>query len=287
MLPKTDIILNPFKHKYGVKDFFEHFSLKIKSPSISFLQEILNCYTAFPYENISKIIKLNEKNKSNELIRLPEEIINDHKNFNLGGTCFSLTFFLQSILTLHGFKCYPVMANMRNRPNVHCVLIVILNNSKYLVDPGYLLTLPVELKFNKPIICSTSYSNIELIFNRKDKHFHLYTSDRIQKKWRYCFQDRSVSSENFLRFWENSFYQGTMHGICLNQIRGNEMFYIHNDYFQITSIKGKQKTRIKENYHSIIREIFSISPELVEQAQAAISGNIKIKKPISFFESNE
>ena len=104
--------LDPLKHTNSAEEFLDYFHLPSKKAKLDHLQVILQHFAKIPYENISKIIKLNDHWNQPE-IRLPEEVIKDHITRNLGGTCFSLTYFLQTILWQSEFECYPVMADMR------------------------------------------------------------------------------------------------------------------------------------------------------------------------------
>jgi arylamine N-acetyltransferase len=272
------IILDPGSHGESVQGFLRFFDLPDKDPSTAYLEQILTFYARLPYENISKIIKLRKDFTSPERLRLPEEVMDDHARFHLGGTCFSLTFFLQSILTLQGFSCYPVMADMRNRPNVHCALIVLLNGARYLVDPGYLLTRPMEIHPDKPRLYRTEHTGVELMFNVQKQKYHLLTFDRQQSKWRYCFVDRPTPADEFLRHWQASFVQGTMHGICLTRVSDQGIIYLHKDYLQVSNNEGREKRKIKQNYHVVISDLFSIAPEWVEQALAAIPENMALER---------
>ncbi len=259
----------PHYQQNSSKKFLSHFKLISQKSDILFLREILHHFSKIPYENISKIIKFNKYANFEERVRLPEEIIEDHKKYGLGGTCFSLTYYLQMILTQNGFKCYPITADMLNRPNEHCALIVNLNDNKFLVDPGYLLTEPVQLIRGSNIIKSL-INPIELEYDDLDEVYNVYSFDGIYKKWRYSFEDSRLSEEEFQEYWQASFFKGTMKGICLNQIKDGKMMYVHNDYFKITSLKGKEKSRIKENYIASVHNIFGITSELIEQAQALL-----------------
>ncbi len=281
------ISINPDDHGIAVKRFIQYFDLKPNKPEIEYLQTILQHFSSLPYENISKIVKLSNDFTSNERIRLPEEVMDDHAHYHLGGTCFSLTFFLQSILMDQGFHCYPVIGSMHNRPNAHCALVVNLKKKQYLVDPGYLLTTPMELNKDRPRIYKTPQSGVELVFNQNNEHYFLCTFDRNQSKWRYYFQNKPVSFNMFLQFWYDSFYKSSMHGICMTKIRNNGLVYLHKDLLQISNYDGKQKQRIKNNYHQIVQEIFGIEPQLVEKALYAIKVNVEQQKHLGLFQKNE
>jgi len=281
------IIIDPAKHKHAVQRFLNYNNIKSATPALSCLEELLTHYADLPYENISKIVKLHNDFTSPGRLRLPEEIMDDFERYHLGGTCFSLTFFLQSILTVQGFQCYPVIASMRNRPNAHCAMIVLLDRKKYLIDPGYLLTKPMECHKDHPRVYRTPHSGVELIFNRNNEHFFLRTFDRQQSKWRYYFRDDPVPPDLFLSYWYESFYKSTMHDICLTRIRNDGLVYMHKDLLQITTFDGKQKEKVKQNYHAIVHKIFGIDPQFVEQAMAAINDNIKNQKQLGLFQKNE
>ena len=210
--------LDPQHHTDGFRAFMDYFELPHKKPALFVLKEIIEQFSTIPYENISKIIKLNNLWDAETKIRFPEEIIDDHISSRLGGTCFSLTFFLQTILTLSGFTCYPVMADMRAGRNIHCCVIVILEGSKYLVDPGYVLHQPMEIHPEKPRLYRTEFNGVELRRDTDSGFYNLYTFDEKEIKWRYRFQDRPTPPEEFLKHWYDSFWKPTLHGILLTKV---------------------------------------------------------------------
>ena len=281
------ILVNPEEHRAAVLQFLDFYHITQKSPALAFLGEILEKYTHLPYENISKIIKLNQDFLSLNRIRLPEQVINEHEQYRFGGTCFSLTFYLESILKTLGFICYPVMADMRNQRNIHCALIVLLERKKYLVDPGYLLTRPMEIHPDMPRLYRTKHTGVELRFDKNDERYHLYTFDQTQTKWRYRFRDCPVSHRDFLMFWQESFFKSTMHSIVMTKIKEDGMIYLHNDYLKISSIAGQHKQRLKSNYLTVIQDVFGIDPQLVEQAQEALSRNMALERKFHIFTAKE
>lgn len=279
----TRLLLDPLKHGDGVRHFMDFFSLHQKKPEAAFLQEIIERFSSLPYENISKIIKLNGFWESETKIRLPEEIIDDHITSHLGGTCFSLTFFLHTILTLNGFICYPVMADMRAGRNIHCCLIAILSEAKYLIDPGYLLHQLMEINLEKPRLYRTEFAGVELRFDPKTGHYNLFTFDEHEMKWRYRFQDRPTPSREFLQHWYASFWKPTLHGILLTKVTKEGLIYVHKTFMRETTFEGKRNINIKRNYHAAIRDTFSIDPQLVEQAQAALKENLTRERELGLF----
>ena len=263
------LTLDPLNHRESVRQFLDFYHIKEEPPSLAFLGDILTHYAKLPYENISKIVKLHKNYIAADRIRLPDDVINDHAAHHLGGTCFSLTFTLQAILSEMNFLCYPFIAHMRNRPNAHCALIILLNGKKYLVDPGYLLNKPMELCKDSARLYRTEHTGVQLVYNQDDEYFNVFTFDRTNRTWRYQFLDTPLSMDKFLHYWWASFYWSGMRGICLTQVTRDGMVYVHNDYVQVQNLQGKQKGHV-EDIHRLVKETFNISPEWIERAQAAI-----------------
>ena len=277
------VILDPSGHREAAGYFTKFFSVTEKPPDLDFLKEILFHFSGFPYENISKIIKHHRHFGEMGKIRLPCEVMEDHAEHRLGGTCFSLTYFLQTILTHLGFGCYPVMADMRWGKSVHCALVVCLSSERYLVDPGYLLNQPMEISAERPRLYKTEFSGVELVFRPEREEVDLYTFDETQTKWRYRFRDRPVPQEEFLDHWLSSFTWNSMHGLCLTKVEKGRMIYVHKTYMRETSFGERKNTNIKRNYRATIRRVFGIDPELVSQALAALEANMKRERELGLW----
>jgi len=279
------IYLLPEKHGDSVRYFLEFFKLPATRPDLQTLRQILEKFATIPYENISKIIKLSHSWEAEQKIRLPEEVMNDHANFRLGGTCFSLTYFLETILLHSGFQCYPVMADMKAGKNIHSAIIVLFGAKKYLVDPGYLLNIPLEINPRQPRIYRTPTTGVELNFNAELGCYQLYTFNREKMTWRYNFVDRPCPPDEFLRHWQASFTKPSMHGICLTKIQSDGYIFIHKNFMRQTTFAAKKNFNIKHNYHETIRHIFGIDPQLVEQAQAALEMNLAKERELGIFKA--
>lgn len=271
--------LDTDRHMDSVRGFFDYFRMPTRPPGLIFLQTILQKFAKLPYENISKIIKLNQNwDCPQNRIRLPEEVFAQHVEHRLGGTCFSLTFYLQTILAQRGFTCYPVMADMRAGRNIHCCLIVIVDQVKYLVDPGYLLTQPMEIRPGKMKIYRNEFSGIELQFDAATNWYHLYTFNKEKTTWRYRFCDRPVPPEEFLRHWQASFNWNSMHHICLTRVHKNGLLFVRETFMRETTFAGKRNFNIRKNYHQAIFEHFGIDKQVIEQAQEALGDNLLEEK---------
>jgi len=283
LIKKNNIILQPEAHPQMVHLFLSHFQLSATRPDLIYLQQIVEKFTSIPYENISKIIKLSQHWGDGFQIRLPDEVLEEHLSKHLGGTCFSLTFMLQSILTQQGFICYPVMAHMRAGLNIHCALIVVIDNTHYLVDPGYVLNQPVAIK---PLTRRThlrEFGGVEIQFDPESGDYHLFTFDRKELKWRYRFQDRACSNEEFLQHWLSSFTKPMMHGLCLTKVTKSGLIYIHKNHLRQITFSEKKNFKLKHNLHETIHTIFGIDKNLIEWAQAAVDLNMAKEVELGIF----
>ena len=102
-------------------------------------------------------------------------------------------------------------------------------------------------------------------------------------KWRYRFQDRPTPSQEFLQHWYASFWKPTLHGILLTKVTKEGLIYVHKTFMRETTFEGKRNINIKRNYHAAIRDTFSIDPQLVEQAQAALKENLARERDLGLF----
>ncbi len=270
----TDIF-DPRRHLPGIQRFLSHFSLAPSRPSCESLQQIIAAFSQLPYENLSKIIKFNRHSENQwARLRLPEEVMEDHLHYRTGGTCFSLTVFLHSILQHHGCACYIVMGDMKAGRNLHCALVVLLEGEKYLVDPGYVLRRPMALDPAKPRLYHHEGNGVEIRFDPAAQSYDLFTFTRTEIKWRYRFMDQPTPAEDFLAHWQASFQRNSMHGLCLTRVHEDELIFILKDFMRITSPAGKRNLNLKRNLHHAINEVFGIAPEYVEQALAALQENM-------------
>jgi arylamine N-acetyltransferase len=270
---------DPASHAEAVRLFAAYFKLRPANPSLRHLCKLLRCFSEIPYENISKIIRLQANLRHRACrIRLPSDVITDHIEHRLGGTCFSLTFFLQAILQHYGYVSYSVMADMRAGTNSHCCLIAILDAVKYLIDPGYLLTRPMAINPFKPLLYRTEYAGVELRFDAGVNSYDLFTCNGSERKWRYRFTDRPVSGEAFFQHWLDSFDWNSMHNLCLTKVREDGLLYLRKDFMRETTCAGKTNIDVKRNLHAAIQSHFGIEKQLVEQAQAALAANLDWKK---------
>lgn len=133
-------------HPEAVKRFLKTNNIEKESgPSLIFLEKLGKAFQKMPYENLTKLIRSHTIGDTESRIRLPELLFDEFLRYGTGGTCFSMTYFLQTILRSCGFDTYPVMADRPLAPNTHCASIVRIGSKKYLLDPGFMIDRQLEL----------------------------------------------------------------------------------------------------------------------------------------------
>ncbi len=247
--------------------YFRHFKLTGGEPGLNLLRAVVSSFANIPYENLTKIIRKFTVERPEERPRRPEEVVKEFIEHHTGGTCFSLTCCLGSILAGAGVTCYPVMADMK-RPNIHCALLVLIGGRRYLVDPGYLLGEPVELT-GEPVRLTTSFGLVELR-PRGNTRYDLYTIAGSEMKWRYRVRTEPVSPALFRRFWQESFSLPMMNSLQLTRLSGNGHLYIRNHHLRLRRNDRKINENIRLELESRIETEFGIPPGITAQARELI-----------------
>lgn len=246
-------------------EFLEHFDISLNQSAEKILIEVLRVFSQIPYENVSKLNRLSDYSiEDHRILRLPDQVWTEYRNHSLGGTCFSLTYFLQCILDYCKISCYPVTADMKWGQNVHCGLSVVINNQSYWCDPGYLLTEPLLLNKTKKKFYRTESRGICLDF--ADDIYHLSTFTGNQINWRYKFENKVCPQDKFIHHWLDSFKMPSMNGICLSRQNTDGMLYVHNNYFREVSNAGVKKQRKEFGWISDIESSFGISSKFLTAA---------------------
>lgn len=261
-------------HELAAKSFLDSANLNASYPSIGHVAEISQNFSNIPYENLSKIIKFSQSGGEISF-RMPEEVIDDYSQWKLGGTCFSLTFYLMEILRFCGYECGPVMGDMNWGENTHSAVVLHFNSEKYLIDPGYMIHRPLLLSKDTVLRHTAPHAGIEIRFREEVGRYDLFTFRKGNYTWRYRFISEPVSLENFSRFWTESFFKPTLYGICLTKIDEQGMVYVHNNYTKLTNKTLSKRINDRNATEQIIREQFGIPMRFVEEARLSLE---KIRK---------
>jgi arylamine N-acetyltransferase len=171
------------------KQFIDQYSnileMDFARPSRDELIRIIRSHLyRIPFENISKRYRFNRYGTRG--ITVGSEFLSAIKEYNFGGTCYSLNYNLNLLLNNLGYVVRLCGAKMK-RENSHMVNIVTIENREYLVDVGYSapFLMPIPLDADQDVVLdsiSGTYKLLkkdqrgyaQLIFERKGKKDHGY-----------------------------------------------------------------------------------------------------------------
>ena len=246
--------------------FASRAQVRLGGRGLACLRDLAAGFAEIPYENISKIIKSAASTGACDALRLPTEVMTDHIERGLGGTCFSLTFLLERMLKALGFDCYKVMADMNSGRNVHCLVVVRDSGARYIIDPGYALYQVLQMPSQGTCRVECPHASVEV--ERTDEgQYSLWTRDRSGRKWRYRFRDQPVKDSEFERHWIASFGKPTLRNICLTKMTSGGHIYLRKDFFKFTSRDGISKRRLKHDIETFIQQEFGIDGQWTEIAR--------------------
>ncbi len=254
----------------GVKLFLQHSEIVPKEPDTRLLCEILKHFSVFPYENMTKILKLEDRKSVHDPRRLPLEIIEDYLAMGTGGTCYSLTYFLKAILEYCGFTCYPASANMPYGEDMHCALITIVDGCKYLCDPGYLLREPLLIPHSGSLVYNTAVNQLVLQRVTATNEIRLHVIRKGISKLRYVLKDVPLDAAEFDRLWMRSFDFRLMSSLVITKGCRDGQLFLHNQRMQVITAESRKIQKIKSNYASVIAEWFHLPKHLIERARQVV-----------------
>ena len=259
-------LIDPASFEKETFAFLERFDFNGRKPSLEHIAEVSRFFSKLPYENISKILKRDQAPETNRL-RLPDEVTHDHMAWHLGGTCFSLTYFLCGIYTLLGYKTQPLICHLNWGENTHSAVAIQFAGSRYLVDPGYMIFRPLPLKKSSIEARLSTDTGISLRFDGDADEYAVYTYRKGQFVRRYRFIDQPVPWSQYSNFWEDSFQLPGMDDLTLTRVEGQEMIFVQGDFIKITSPESIEKFREVDLAEKMIQERFGIPLEKLEEAR--------------------
>ena len=120
--------------------------------------DLCNQISNITYENLTKIIRLEQTGSATGARKLDDSDQNDIDSWMGGGTCFSMTWHLYQALTDMGLKPRLVMGHKRKERNIHCALILPdPDNSR---EPSVMSDAFNHLSSNTPYLKATEGSDL-------------------------------------------------------------------------------------------------------------------------------
>jgi len=260
---------HPASFEKETLSFLEAFRYEGPRTSIEHIAAVARFFSRLPYENLSKILK-KASTRGDARLRFPDEVNHDHERFHLGGTCFSLTYFLCGIYTILGYQAEPVIAHLNWGENTHSAIAIQHDGNRYLVDPGYMIFSPLPLRKTHAQSRLSAETGLSLRFDPEHDEYAVYTFRKRQFVRRYRFNDKQISWDKFAEHWRASFDLPGMDSLTFNRVEGSEMIFVQNDFIKITSPQSVQKLREMDSAEKLIRDRFGIPLEKLEEARSIL-----------------
>lgn len=169
-----------------------------REPSLALLDELVSAYVRHvPWETAFRIAKRAQTAVLENCPRWPDEFWQDALERGGGGTCYESNYAFFALLQALGFTGYLTINDMGTLCGCHAAIIVQLEGTRWLVDVGYPLYLPVPLERGKT--------------TRRTTPFHTYTitpvgvgqyevtRDRHPNPYIFTLNDQPVPDQEYRR----------------------------------------------------------------------------------------
>ncbi len=240
--------------------FFDHFGLSPASGAAK-LHDIAAAFSRIPWENLTKFLL---KVRGEERLRLPGEVFRGFAEDGTGGTCYSLTEALASVLADCGWKVRPLTGHMRHGRNIHCALLAESGDGVFLLDPGFVVPLPVQLKAEGGTL---ELHGRKLYWTRSGDGWDLHSEeDDGGRLWRYHLEGRILSREEFLGYWRNSFNAPGLNSLHINISLPDCRLSAHNGNLRIAGRNAKMNRKLSSDYGTGVEEAFGLNPAIAVEA---------------------
>jgi arylamine N-acetyltransferase len=250
----ADTLVHPGQFEQEALAFLENFSFNGPHPSLEHIYQLARYFSRLPYENISKILKRDQGHA--HLLRLPDELLHDHLRWQLGGTCFSLTYYLCGIFTVMGYQAAPLICDLNWGSRNHAAVKLSFAGQHFLVDPGYMIFAPLILDHRTARSRLSADTGVELRFDETSKRYAVYTLRNGQATRRYQFASHGISYADFARAWLESFDQPGMDDLTLTQVKNGEMLYIQGDFIKFTRPDKVERFREANRAEHLILKLY-------------------------------
>lgn len=238
------------------------------------INELCDKLSKVTYENLTKIIRLDQTGSSTAAQKLDDSFQNDVDAWMGGGTCFSMTWHLYQALTDMGLHPRLVMGHKRKERNIHCALILPDGVQEYLFDPGYLIFEPLPIPLPPPFGTGSAFfplvPNCVRLDRPDNESMSLWTGGAgAPMKLRFDYPVAGVSVEEFKQHWNESFYREMMTYPVLNRLDREKgiQYYYQKGNLVTRDAHGSRMEKIEvPNRVETLSKIFGLKPELIDQA---------------------
>ncbi len=255
----------------SIRQIFETiFGVGVGLPTVGHLEQIADRFALIPYENLSKIVRASES-PTGVAVETAEGLLENYRLWGAGGTCFSLTHCLRAVARAYGYRPEVHLADLARGTNNHCALVVPLGDTRYLIDPGYLITRPLPLPESGDVLHETRLNPVRLERDPTENSYYLSTIEPDGEKPRYRLHGEVCGEDEFRRVWADSFSWPMMHSMLVTRATDSGRIYAHDRFVRIVRRDGREQFKIREQFDRVLAEQTGISVSLIRRARGILS----------------
>ena len=238
-----------------------------QKPNLEFLKEIVQVQAAkIPFENISKLY-YKKRLKLKQLIDF-DLYLQGIEKFNFGGTCYSVNYYFNQLLSWLGYNVKLCGADMKS-PDVHIVNIVTVDDREFLADVGYAAPFTNPLPLDLPEDYIIDLGTDRYILKARDKNNHsrieLYRNGFLKHTYKINPAARNI--EEFKKIIADSFKGSStfMNALLLARFETDYSLVINNMTIKETfgSVYKEHTLYSLDQLASLIEDRFGIPGSLV------------------------
>ena len=223
--------------------------------------------SAMPFENLSKIVKYHESDcDPAQAIRLPNEVLADHRRHGTGATYFALVFLFRHLLRRAGYAASLHSCDRRYGADTHAAATLTWQGTRWLFDPGFFVVQPIPEDGQAPFYTPRN-PNASRIVRRGERRYACYTGHAGAWQFRFTFKDTSLSDTQFRETWARSFKAEMMGYPVLNRFVGGRMIYLQKSNLVIRDMQhGHVERLVMSDLRETIRDRYGIAPAFTNKA---------------------
>ena len=263
----------------ALAEFLDHFHIDVSRQSQrQTLADLSHAFSRIPYENITKIIRRAEAGSDEKARRTPDEVVNDHIHWGAGGTCFSLTSTLRTMVRDLGWEAEYLLADRRYGQDTHSALLIRVDGTPHLLDPGFLLTKPVPLTMDGTKEIASGGERLLLTPDATGARISLSTVRSDRSVYRLTYKTAPVDDGEFEKAWNASFQWEMMRYPLLARVADSRRSYLRGLMLQVSDVDSVQLRKIPvDELVARITGEFGLHPAVVMRALSLLQMN-EIKK---------
>ena len=240
----------------------------LPGPALAALREL----SALPYENLSKIVAHGQGGNLESTLGLAEGWLERNRETGVGGTCFSLTWWLAGRIRAAGLECALLMGDKGRAVNVHCALCCDWLGRSWLLDPGYMIFEPLLLPaagLSAEAWISPNAVRVEDL--PALDVWRLWSGPRGALKQRFDFRKAAVSEAEFFAHWEASYSLPMMGYPVLNRVKDGVQYYLQKRSLLVRTAEGGEMRKLgREELLEALGTRFGIPEALAREALAVV-----------------